>query len=167
MPRLEKHLFRLWCKNCNDFTLHERIFKDEFSHPLFSKIDFKEDRDYQSICECGCQYTSVSISEIPKEKVAEQRSRFKQKRSLEFAEITSYLTGGYINNIFAAQVGVTTKIHESDAGLEHEENLIREERKRIKEEHQKEVERFRNVGRNDTCLCGSGLKYKKCCLSKH
>src|SRR5262249_48352403 len=25
---------------------------------------------------------------------------------------------------------------------------------------------FKNVGRNDPCPCGSGLKYKKCCMSK-
>jgi uncharacterized protein YecA (UPF0149 family) len=24
--------------------------------------------------------------------------------------------------------------------------------------------RFRNIGRNDPCPCGSGKKYKKCCL---
>jgi uncharacterized protein YecA (UPF0149 family) len=24
----------------------------------------------------------------------------------------------------------------------------------------------RKVGRNDPCLCGSGKKYKKCCLNK-
>ena len=27
-------------------------------------------------------------------------------------------------------------------------------------------DRFRKVGRNDPCPCGSGLKYKKCCLKK-
>jgi hypothetical protein len=26
---------------------------------------------------------------------------------------------------------------------------------------------FRKVNRNDPCPCGSGKKYKKCCLSKH
>ena len=23
------------------------------------------------------------------------------------------------------------------------------------------------IGRNDKCLCGSGLKFKRCCLSKY
>ncbi len=27
------------------------------------------------------------------------------------------------------------------------------------------VNLFRNVGRNDPCPCGSGRKYKKCCLA--
>jgi hypothetical protein len=29
------------------------------------------------------------------------------------------------------------------------------------------VNRFRNVGRNDPCPCGSGKKFKKCCLDAH
>lgn len=28
-----------------------------------------------------------------------------------------------------------------------------------------ELSRIRNTGRNDTCICGSGNKYKKCCMS--
>ena len=27
------------------------------------------------------------------------------------------------------------------------------------------VNPFRNVGRNDPCPCGSGKKYKKCCMA--
>ena len=27
------------------------------------------------------------------------------------------------------------------------------------------VNQFRDVGRNDPCPCGSGKKYKKCCLA--
>jgi preprotein translocase subunit SecA len=30
----------------------------------------------------------------------------------------------------------------------------------------KNTDRFSNVGRNDPCPCGSGKKYKKCCLNK-
>ncbi|HAH23961.1 MAG TPA: hypothetical protein DCL77_09430 [Prolixibacteraceae bacterium] len=29
------------------------------------------------------------------------------------------------------------------------------------------TEQKENVGRNDLCPCGSGLKYKKCCMSKN
>lgn len=29
---------------------------------------------------------------------------------------------------------------------------------------QQRKEKFRHVGRNDKCPCGSNLKYKKCCL---
>ncbi|NLN19739.1 MAG: anaerobic sulfatase maturase [Firmicutes bacterium] len=33
--------------------------------------------------------------------------------------------------------------------------------------HSVETRRFASVKRNDPCPCGSGLKYKKCCLSKN
>ena len=28
------------------------------------------------------------------------------------------------------------------------------------------AEQFRNIGRNQLCPCGSGIKFKKCCLRK-
>ena len=28
-----------------------------------------------------------------------------------------------------------------------------------------EYEKFKNLGRNDKCGCGSGKKYKKCCIN--
>jgi hypothetical protein len=31
----------------------------------------------------------------------------------------------------------------------------------------KVIQMFTMVGRNEPCPCGSGRKYKKCCLSKH
>ena len=36
-------------------------------------------------------------------------------------------------------------------------------------EEVKEGPGFKNMslGRNDPCRCGSGLKYKRCCLAKH
>ena len=30
----------------------------------------------------------------------------------------------------------------------------------------KEIEKIREIGRNDLCYCGSGKKYKKCCMNK-
>jgi uncharacterized protein YecA (UPF0149 family) len=30
----------------------------------------------------------------------------------------------------------------------------------------KQVVKSKNIGRNDPCPCGSGKKYKKCCLNK-
>lgn len=38
----------------------------------------------------------------------------------------------------------------------------------IKEQAKKEKakEKVRKVGRNDPCICGSGKKYKFCCLNK-
>ena len=46
--------------------------------------------------------------------------------------------------------------------------LSKDKRKAIKKEYQKEVivVKEEKIGRNDPCPCGSGKKYKKCCLSK-
>lgn len=36
----------------------------------------------------------------------------------------------------------------------------------LRELHQSEAKKIKNIGRNDPCHCGSGKKYKKCCLKK-
>jgi preprotein translocase subunit SecA len=43
-----------------------------------------------------------------------------------------------------------------DAMLEHMSNKPRQQSNQFKSD-------MRNIGRNDTCPCGSGKKYKKCC----
>ena len=35
------------------------------------------------------------------------------------------------------------------------------------ESHKKEGIDYSKVGRNDPCPCGSGKKYKKCCMPKN
>jgi preprotein translocase subunit SecA len=69
-----------------------------------------------------------------------------------------------------SDVGSDVDVREDDAGQkeidEHRKAQYEErraERKRLAEEY----ELFRGTGRNDTCPCGSGLKYKKCCQSKY
>lgn len=36
---------------------------------------------------------------------------------------------------------------------------------RYKEAHAQKVRKFDKIGRNDPCPCGSGKKYKNCCLN--
>jgi hypothetical protein len=167
MPNIEIVKYRLWCKSCKDFTLHERIFKDELSHAKYSHCSFHEFKDYASLCEeCNLQYTSVKVLAIDPEKLSEQRERFKAQRKKEFWEATSFIMGGGLAS-FNGLPSVKRTIRESDAGLEHEEQLQKEAKEKRKEEERQELERFKDVGRNDPCLCGSGKKYKNCCLSKH
>lgn len=47
-----------------------------------------------------------------------------------------------------------------------EENLrrLKEVQEDWENESQTEKERSMKIGRNDPCQCGSGIKYKKCCL---
>jgi hypothetical protein len=49
--------------------------------------------------------------------------------------------------------------HFSPENIEYLDKLHCDEEKQIKEKKKK-------IGRNDPCPCGSGLKYKKCCLRK-
>ena len=35
-----------------------------------------------------------------------------------------------------------------------------------REQQRRDRDRWRHVGRNDPCPCGSGRKFKKCCLGK-
>ncbi len=51
---------------------------------------------------------------------------------------------------------------------EWEEILSDEERKQIKKEYSQSgtVHKEKETGRNEPCPCGSGKKYKKCCMKK-
>lgn len=167
MPNITNHLYRLWCKKCEDFTIHERVFKDELEHPSYSLMVFEGDKTFGHICQCKTQYTEIKISKVDKDKLEIQRKRFKQQRKENVWKAYSVLASAASSSIFSSDFGHKTVVIESDAGLEQEEKLIREEELRIKELQKEELIKFKNVSRNDTCLCGSNHKYKKCCLPKH
>lgn len=144
-----KYLYRLWCKKCNDFTLHEEL-------------------NDNSNCSCGQVYSNVKISEINKEKLIEQRERFKNQELTEFNDLMSMMTNKlnpismFSNDAFE----VKTKIIESDAGLKSERKRKIEIKEKLKEEAEIELSKFKGIQRNDKCICKSGLKYKKCCKNK-
>ncbi|PIV24155.1 MAG: hypothetical protein COZ69_12180 [Deltaproteobacteria bacterium CG_4_8_14_3_um_filter_45_9] len=50
--------------------------------------------------------------------------------------------------------------------LEHYEEILGKEREEIRGPASQEIIKKDKVGRNDPCPCGSGEKYKKCCLNK-
>jgi len=160
MPQLS--YFRTWCKQCQDWELHYR------------KIGGEENN---LICkECGCIYTSVSVSEIPREKVIEQRERYTAKEKSGFEKMFS----GYLFQSRESQMmdmfrepGYNTEISECDAGqksIDDKRKELREidwaERKRVMEELRVEKLKYAHLGRNDKCACGSGKKYKNCHLQK-
>lgn len=170
MPNIIYHKYRVWCKSCNDFSIHDKVYNNETTHEKFKQCKFEENETYALICVCGCQYTTVKISEIDKEKLKIQRERYKEQRTSDLKESMQVMLGGgynMLNDLFSPVKGAETKIIESDAGLKYEEQLEKEARIKRIEERKQELLRFKNVGRNDICLCGSGLKYKKCCLLKH
>lgn len=172
MPNFENKLYRLFCTSCQDFTLHTLVYKDETDHQDYKYLKFEgEDQDHASRCKCGKQYETILVRDIPKDKLIEQRERFKAFRSKQLKEglnIFSMLGMGTTSSSFFNSVeGPKTRIIESDAGLEQEEKIIQDRKKEQRRLLKLEIEKFKDVQRNDTCLCGSGLKYKKCCIVKH
>jgi len=152
--------YRKWCKNCQDFTVH----------------NYKDDK---YICDfCDTIYTDVYLKDIPKSKIEEQRQRYTEKEGDEYSKLFGELAKTpeeknleFMMDMFSPP-GSKIEIIESDAGLN---NIRKREReKRLKEraeyEEQKgkdleEIKKYKGLNRNDICACGSGKKYKKCCLN--
>lgn len=145
---------RIWCKSCNDFTIHELNTGEKLQCNY-----------------CGTEYTNIYLKEIPKDKLELQRERYKFQQRRKYTDLyTGFLTNG-LNELFE-EPGKPV-ILESDAGQEDIDTRIRQERAkrmaeyREKQEKKKQLqEKFKNTHRNDKCLCGSGLKYKYCCLKE-
>lgn len=169
MPKITNYKYRMWCKSCNDFTLHERIFADETKHPDYSLCGFDGLEDKPTfICNCKTKYSSVKVSEIPVDKIEAQRERFKAQRNKRLSKLISSITSSSaLDDGFFDLPTVKSEIVESDAGLEKKEAYEKAQRDKERREFAFELERFQGLGRNEVCLCGSGLKYKKCCYSKH
>jgi len=161
----------MFCTTCQDFTLHTVVYKDEINHLHYLPDLFKEENDHASICECGKQYETVLVRDIPKDKLKEQRERYKTFRSKQFEEglnLFSMMGMGTTSSSFFDPVqDIKTRIIESDAGLEQEEKVIEDREREQRRLLKLEIEKFKNIQRNDICLCGSGQKYKKCCITKH
>lgn len=156
MPTL--HLYRRWCKSCSEYTLHTKGF--DHSSPMICKV-------------CKSVFVETPIEEIPEEHLIEQRKRYKEHERASFGKMyREFINPGYdLLKSMLAPPGSDVEINEDDAGQREidEENRIRDnairmERKRLREEKEVEMRKYAQLGRNDVCLCGSGLKYKKCHL---
>lgn len=157
--------WRTWCKTCNDWTLHAAPYNATANNP---------EKDWECK-ECGTIFTTLMLSEIPYEKLKEQRERYKKNKSNQFDDILSkylFSSRSYMDDFFS-EVGSNIEIDECDAGqegIDKEKARINselyEKRKQEREALQIEAKKYAHLGRNDMCACGSGLKYKKCCQSK-
>jgi hypothetical protein len=153
-----KEYRRMWCKTCNEYTLHNLPW-------ITAK---NNDHDCR---ECGTVYTNVLLSEIPEDKIKEQRERYKLSKKAQFSKMFSdeYL---FPNNFTSSYPDV--HVIESDAGQKFIDEaaerlrIEQEKRRRIELDHMRaEAKRYKALGRNDICLCGSNKKYKTCCQSKY
>lgn len=139
MPQIRN--YRTWCKSCEDWTIH--------SHE-------------QKCNRCDTMFESYNLSDIPENKLEEQRVRYSLSRINSVKSI--YVTTLSMGHNFSNSKTVTV---EDDAG----QGKINEERKRQRQaikdkisEISAEHEPYSKINRNDKCLCGSGKKYKQCHL---
>jgi hypothetical protein len=162
---------RLWCEKCKDFTIHDTVQVSDTEYRYFDSIYFDLEGDGEQVCSCcGKQWVAAPIKEMDPEKVALQRERYKNQRRRRFSEsMMAFSMLACSNPLFGIfdEVGISKEIIESDAGLLYEERVVNERMVAKRNERNAELQKFSKVNRNDICLCGSGLKYKKCCLKKH
>jgi len=155
MPTRE--LRRIWCKTCNEFELHHYRFPN--TEDWFCGA-------------CDTKYSPILLKDIPSDKLLEQRKRYKEYKK---ESIFNYLQGALIpsNPFMELFKDETVHITESDAGQraiderEQQKRAAAYEKRRIEREKQmEEAKKYSHLGRNDICICGSGKKYKKCCLDR-
>jgi uncharacterized protein YecA (UPF0149 family) len=154
---------RIWCKTCNEFELHE-------TKKLFDKEWFCR--------ECDTEYTSILLSDIPREKRVEQRERYTDSKNKAWTKMYGSLLNGSSSS-YMDLLGMfgshdfQENIQESDAGQRKLDEIhqmkveLAREKRRVQRQKDLELKKnFHKLGRNDKCLCGSEKKYKKCCYSK-
>jgi uncharacterized protein YchJ len=157
-----KTYYRFWCSKCQDFTLQE------FDSDCTCSI-------------CGTITKSYKISEVPEEKIMEQRQRYNDYKKLKYKK----MLGSFLNptmSIFEEMALEDAGLYnpyepvivETDAGQKSIDDRDVEESRKIAKQHEaernalkEEFLKFKNLGRNDVCACGSGKKYKQCCISKY
>jgi uncharacterized protein YecA (UPF0149 family) len=163
----EIYKYRHWCPDCNEWTVFEE--KGKFAEEI-------------KVCKvCGLEHQKVKLSTIPKEKVQEQRERYKTQQRNDFVDIySSFMDGSFANRgnilydlLTESPVEMKVRIVEADAGqraIDDAEKVKRQqEQEKMLAERRQQREwkaQYKELGRNDKCICGSGKKYKKCCLSK-
>jgi uncharacterized protein YecA (UPF0149 family) len=135
--------YRFWCNNCKEFTL-QRTTGDK------------------SCKTCNTITETYKVSDIPIEKLKIQRERYKNSK-LNFNPIALLLNSCKDDSLFKEEP--TIRIIECDAGqIEIDELRLKKYKEQVERDNEikREYEKYKHLNRNDICICGSGLKYKKC-----
>jgi hypothetical protein len=154
---------RTWCKTCQDFS----IFTTTMGSTEEGKLS-------TTACDtCESDEMSYTLTEVPEEKLIEQRARYNDQRRQQFMSMLNiYYKGLSKNNILADMLREPghdlseTDVKEDGAGQEAIDEAIKAEREADRLADIEFKEKYHGAQRNDKCRCESGLKYKKCCLSK-
>lgn len=143
---------RLWCQECKDWTL------------FFKNIGEKDGIKCHT---CQTVHVATILSEIPEQKLLEQRQRYKADKSRQFREAFGMMQALAANPRGSVPgVNEIDRIIESDAGQRALDEYEKQLKAEVKKAATEEVVKHRNLGRNDKCICSSGKKYKNCCLKK-
>jgi len=152
MPTRE--YIRFWCSKCQEFTIQHK--------------------GKEGACTiCGTITKEYRISEVPKEKIEEQRKRYNASRLKKYGDyVKMFGRNNMLESIFRepGEIGYTDIIEDDAGQREIDQTRFNERSKQAekRKEAQKEYElHFKHTGRNDKCPCGSGNKYKKCCYDKY
>lgn len=153
---------RLWCKHCQNWELFEQHYPNW--EDWFCK-------------KCENVHEKTPLSEIPEEQLLEQRKRYIEWHSKEinkiFGEIMMSPEDHALKEFMHmfGKPGEEVIITESDAGQNAIDEQKRKKRAEEMAKYREEKERmkeylikYKGIQRNETCPCGSGKKYKKCCL---
>jgi uncharacterized protein YchJ len=162
---------RTWCTTCQEFELFESHLT---SGTTVLDAEGKEIKKLsKTSCDtCGNEYVPYSLSEVPEEKILEQRERYRQMKKTEFIKMLSAYQDMSRSNILADMMRevsdrpVGYSVKEDDAGQEAIDSAERAAREAKRREEIEFKESYRGAHRNDKCRCGSENKYKKCCLPK-
>ena len=149
--------YRTWCKTCQDWTWHRKPFE----------IDVEDSKKSDWRCKaCDTEITDTTFAEIPDEKIIEQRQRYKEHKKEKFNRIMNIYAGK--GSMKSSGWGDGNTYLENDAGQKDIDEAIIQAKEKAREEKRKQIaeynEKFKGIGRNDICRCGSGIKYKNCCL---
>jgi hypothetical protein len=163
---------RTWCTTCQEFELFESHLTSHETIIIDSEGSEIKKTSKTTCDTCGNEYVPYSLSEVPEEKILEQRERYRQMKKTEFIKMLSAYQDMSRSNILADMmrevsdkpVGYT--VREDDAGQEAIDTAERAARDAQRLANIEFKEQFRGAQRNDKCRCGSGNKYKKCCLPK-
>ena len=162
MPQIRKT--RTWCKTCQDWELFQSHLSSDVV--VLDSMGGEIKKTSKTTCDtCGNEYVPYSQDEVPEDKLVEQRERYSRMKFEEFKRMVGvYAQSNPLSEIFKPETEIGLNITEDDAG----EIAIQEAKKAAREAKRLEEialkEKYRGTQRNSTCPCGSGLKYKKCCL---
>lgn len=155
---IDKH--RAWCQTCADYVLYT--------------INPRETKEV--VCDiCTKEHIITPLEQIPRMKILEQRERYKEAKRRHMEEILKLPYRGMLMEMSMFSPWPTPKVNitESDAGQKALDEKAKRDRQKAlieweeKQNRRKEMQKkFKDVQRNDKCLCGSGKKFKKCCIDE-